>query len=147
MQTASPRDEAPVGTGTLAFLFTDIAGSTRLWERQPAAMADALARHDTILNDAIGSAAGTVVKTTGDGMMAVFATAADAVDASIGAQRALTNASWGETGPLRVRMGINAGDAERRGVSYLGRTINRPARLMALGHGGKVCCPLPAPRC
>ena len=67
-------------------------------------MADALARHDAILNDAIGSAAGTVVKTTGDGMMAVFPTAADAVDAAIAAQRALADASWGETGPLRVRM-------------------------------------------
>src|SRR4249919_672369 len=138
MQTAEPRDSAAVGTGTLAFLFTDIAGSTRLWERQPAAMADALARHDSILNDAIGSAAGTVVKTTGDGMMAVFATAADAVDAAVGAQRALTNASWGETGPLRVRMGINAGDAERRGDDYFGPTINRTARLMAVGHGGQV---------
>src|SRR6478672_10407651 len=138
MQTAEPRDEAPVGTGTLAFLFTDIAGSTRLWERQPAAMADALARHDTILNDAIGSAAGTVVKTTGDGMMAVFATAADAVDAAVGAQTALANASWGETGPLKVRMGINAGDAERRGDDYFGPTINRTARLMAVGHGGQV---------
>ena len=99
MQTAEPREEAPVGTGTLAFLFTDIAGSTRLWERQPAAMADALARHDAILNDAIGSAAGTVVKTTGDGMMAVFATAADAVDAAIAAQRALDQRQLGRDRP------------------------------------------------
>src|SRR3954453_23444068 len=138
MQTVEPNDEATVGTGTLAFLFTDIAGSTRLWERQPAAMTEALARHDSILTDAIGSAAGTVVKTTGDGMMAVFGTAADAVDAAIAAQNALTKTEWGETGPLRVRMGINAGDAERRGNDYFGPTINRTARLMAVGHGGQV---------
>ncbi len=138
MQIADSRDEAPIGTGTLAFLFTDIAGSTRLWERQPAAMTGALARHDAILNDAIASAAGTVVKTTGDGMMAVFATAAGAVDAAIAAQHALAETAWGETGPLRVRMGINAGDAERRGDDYFGPTINRTARLMAVGHGGQV---------
>src|SRR4051812_36229034 len=138
MQTAEPNDVASAGTGTLAFLFTDIAGSTRLCERQPAAMTEALARHDAILTDAIGAAAGTVVKTTGDGMMAVFGTAADAVDAAIAAQNALTKAAWGETGPLRVRMGINAGDAERRGNDYFGPTINRTARLMAVGHGGQV---------
>src|SRR3954447_16270981 len=137
MQTAEPNYLA-VGTVTLAFLFTDIAGSTRLWERQPVAMTDALARHDGILTNAIGSAAGTVVKTTGDGMMAVFATAADAVDAAITAQHALSTTEWGETGPLHVRMGINAGDAERRGDDYFGPTINRTARLMGVGHGGQV---------
>src|SRR4051794_7253715 len=138
MQTAEPRDDAITGTGTLAFLFTDIAGSTRLWERQPTAMTNALQRHDAILIDAIRSAAGRVVKTTGDGMMAVFATAADAVDAAITAQHALTQTEWGETGPLHVRMGINAGDAERRGDDYFGPTINRTARLMGVGHGGQV---------
>ena len=70
--------------------------------------------------------------------MAVFATAADAVDAAIAAQRGLAEAEWPETGPLRVRMGINAGDAERRGNDYFGPTINRTARLMAVGHGGQV---------
>src|SRR4051812_7094256 len=112
MQIAQPSDQFVVATGTLAFLFTDISGSTRLWELQPGAMTEALQRHDAILTDAIGSAAGTVVKTTGDGMMAVFATAADAVDAAIAGQHALATTEWGETGPLHVRMGINAGDAE-----------------------------------
>jgi predicted ATPase/class 3 adenylate cyclase len=138
MLDTQARDGPSVGTGTLAFLFTDIAGSTRLWERMPAAMAGALAEHDTILRDAIGAADGTVVKTTGDGMMAVFPTATEGLDASIAAQRALAHASWGETGPLRVRMAINAGDAERRGDDYFGPTINRTARLMAVGHGGQV---------
>jgi predicted ATPase len=101
-------------------------------------MTVALARHDGILNDAIESAGGTVVKTTGDGMMAVFPTPAGAVDAAIAAQHGLAEAEWPETGPLRVRMGINAGDAERRGNDYFGPTINRTARLMAVGHGGQV---------
>src|SRR5689334_10940486 len=79
----------PGMTGTLAFLFTDIAGSTRLWEEQPAAMTPALARHDAILRAAIEAADGRVVKTTGDGMMAVFEFASAAVAAATTAQIAL----------------------------------------------------------
>lgn len=134
MHLAQP--EAP--NRTLAFLFTDIAGSTRLWERMPTAMGEALARHDAILQTAIGAAGGDVVKTTGDGLMAVFPAVGDAVAACLAAQRALAAEPWGETGPLRVRMGVHAGEAERRGDDYFGPTINRTARLMAAGHGGQV---------
>jgi predicted ATPase/class 3 adenylate cyclase len=128
----------PVIAGTLAFLFTDIAGSTQLWERLPRAMTHALERHDLILREAIESSAGRVVKTTGDGMLAVFPTAADGVTASLEAQRALAAEPWSETGPLRVRMGLHAGDAERRGDDYFGPTVNRTARIMSAGHGGQV---------
>ena len=138
MHGTDAREAPVVGTGTLAFLFTDIAGSTRLWEDLPIAMADALARHDVILREAIESADGVVVKTTGDGMMAVFPTADEGVIASLAAQRALAAVDWGETGPLHVRMALHAGDAERRGTDYFGPTINRTARLMAVGHGGQV---------
>ena len=138
MHGTDAREAHVVGTGTLAFLFTDIAGSTRLWEDLPAAMADALARHDAILREAIESADGVVVKTTGDGLMAVFPTADEGVAASLAAQRALAATEWGETGPLHVRMALHAGDAERRGTDYFGPTINRTARLMAVGHGGQV---------
>src|SRR6266540_5142860 len=124
--------------GTLTFLFTDIAGSTRLWEQQPGAMKEAIERHDALLRQAMEASSGQVVKTTGDGMMAVFPSAADGVLASISAQRAFLDAPWGETGPLRVRMGLHAGDAERRGDDYFGPTINRTARIMAAGHGGQV---------
>lgn len=74
-------------TGTITFLFTDIEGSTQLWERHPGAMKAALARHDELLRRAIESHHGYVVKTTGDGCHAVFASAADAVAAVIDAQR------------------------------------------------------------
>jgi predicted ATPase/class 3 adenylate cyclase len=124
--------------GPLAFLFTDIAGSTRLWERMPGAMGESLARHDAILQSAVTGAGGEVVKTTGDGMMAVFPDVTAAVRACLGAQRALASEPWGETGPLRVRMGIHAGHAERREDDYFGPAINRTARLMAAGHGGQV---------
>jgi predicted ATPase/class 3 adenylate cyclase len=133
---AEPRPES--ATATLGMLFTDIAGSTRLWEEQPAAMTAALARHDAILRDAIETADGRIVKTTGDGMMAVFVQPSQAVAASLAAQRALAAEPWGATGALRVRMGLHAGEAQRRGDDFFGPTINRTARIMAAGHGGQV---------
>ena len=65
--------------GTLTFLFTDIEGSTRLWERFPQVMKGALERHDAILRTSVTAAGGRVVKTTGDGLMAVFGSSADAL--------------------------------------------------------------------
>ena len=138
MQDAAALADAGAPSGGLAFLFTDIEGSTRLWERQPDAMKEALARHDAILRTAIEASAGSVVKTTGDGMMAVFPTAEDGVLASVTAQRDLAAEAWTETGPLRVRMALHAGEAERRGDDFFGPTINRTARIMSSGHGGQV---------
>ena len=120
------------------FLFTDIEGSTRHWEDQPIGMAAALARHDSILTDAIGQAQGTLLKTTGDGVVARFDTAADAIAATIAAQRTLGAEIWGVTGPLRVRMGIHAGETESRNGDFFGPSMNRAARIMAAGHGGQV---------
>ncbi len=125
-------------TGTITFLFTDLVGSTHLWEQFPEAMKDALERHDAILRAAIEAAGGRVVKATGDGMMAVFGSASDAALASLAAQRDLAAGPWGETGPLRVRMGVHAGQAEERGGDFFGPTVNRTARIMAAGHGGQV---------
>src|SRR5262249_33274687 len=56
--SATPTTEMPLPSGTVTFLFTDIEGSTQLWERHPAAMGSALARHDTILRQAIEAHAG-----------------------------------------------------------------------------------------
>ncbi len=120
------------------FLLTDIEGSTRLWEEQPEAMGPALAIHDRLLRDAIAHAHGTVVKTMGDGMLAVFDEAADAVDAALTAQRALRDERWGATGPLRVRMAIHSGIAESREGDFFGQALNRDARILAIGHGGQV---------
>src|SRR5690606_8590124 len=75
--------------GTITFLFTDIDGSTQLWERHPEAMKAALARHDELLRSVIETHHGRVVKTTGDGAYAVFARAADAISATLEFQRAL----------------------------------------------------------
>jgi len=119
-------------------LFTDIEASTRLWEEHPVEMAAALARHDAILTETIDQARGTVLKTTGDGLIAVFDSVGGAVAATLDAQRALAAEEWGPTGPLRVRMGVHAGETESRDGDYFGPVMNRTARIMAAGHGGEV---------
>jgi predicted ATPase/class 3 adenylate cyclase len=125
-------------SGTVTFLFTDVEGSTRLWERFPEAMTAALERHDRLLQAAVAASGGQVVKTTGDGIMAVFSSAAAAVRACLAAQRDLAAEPWGPTGPLRVRMGLHAGEAATRSSDYFGPAVNRTARIMAVGHGGQV---------
>jgi predicted ATPase/class 3 adenylate cyclase len=120
------------------FLFTDIEASTRLWEEHPSEMTAALARHDAILSAAVAQGNGQVVKTTGDGMIAVFDSVEATLAAAIQAQKTLSAEPWESTGPLRVRMGVHAGDTESRDGDYFGPAMNRAARIMAAGHGGQV---------
>src|SRR5262245_48328488 len=102
---------AELPAGTVTFLFTDLESSTRLWREHPETMKPASARHDAILRDVIAAHSGHVVKMTGDGAHAVFATASDAVAAAVGAQLAFETESWPVPEPLRVRMGIHSGPA------------------------------------
>ena len=129
---------ADLPSGTVTFLFTDLEGSTRLWEEQPDAMRAALARHDAILREAISAHRGHVVKTTGDGFHAVFARADDAVGAAIAAQRALRKRMTQADVQLVVRMGLHAGAVEERDGDYFGAAVNRAARVMAVAHGGQM---------
>src|SRR5512141_2019012 len=122
------------------FLFTDIEGSTRLWEEHADGMGTALAQHDRLLRASIDARGGMVIKTTGDGILAVFADPVAAIDAAVAAQRALRDARWDETGPLRVRMALHAGAAETRDGDYFGPSINRVARILAIAHGGQIIC-------
>jgi predicted ATPase/class 3 adenylate cyclase len=125
-------------TEILMFVFTDLEASTRLWERFPDAMKGAMERHDAILRDAVEDADGRVVKVMGDGLMAVFSSASDGVRGCLEAQGALQDEAWDETGPLRVRMGMHAGEAETRAGDFYGPAVNRAARVMAAAHGGQV---------
>jgi predicted ATPase/class 3 adenylate cyclase len=125
-------------TGTVSFLFTDVEGSTRLWEEHPAAMAIALARHDVIVRNAIGAHRGAVFASSGDGVAAAFANAADATNAAIAAQRALRTEQWTDGIDIRVRMGVHTGEADERNGDYFGQPVNRAARLMGAAHGGQV---------
>ncbi|MGC1377366.1 MAG: tetratricopeptide repeat protein [Anaerolineales bacterium] len=123
-------------TGTVTFLFTDIEGSTQLWEQRPEAMQAALARHDALLRQAIESHHGAVFKTIGDEFCAAFSGAPEALDAALAAQRALQAESWGET-PIKVRIALHAGAAEARDGDYFGLSLNRVARLLSAAHGGQ----------
>jgi predicted ATPase/class 3 adenylate cyclase len=125
-------------TGTLTFLFTDIEGSTKLWEHDAPAMQAALARHDELLRWTIEEEGGYVFKTVGDAFCCAFSTATDALAAAIGAQRALLGEEWKVTGPLKVRMALHTGEAQERDGDYFGPPLNRVARLLSAAHGGQV---------
>jgi predicted ATPase/class 3 adenylate cyclase len=128
-----------VPSGTVTFLFTDIEGSTRLWESAPSEMRTALTRHDALLRAAIGSRGGYVFSTGGDGFAAAFDRPQDAVRAALDAHLALDQEPWPTT-PIRVRMAVHTGVADERDGNYFGPTLNRAARLMAAGSGGQILC-------
>ncbi len=140
MTNSSINSEQPLPTGTVTFLFTDIEGSTKLWEQYPEEMKSALAKHDSILKDAIKSNHGHIIKTTGDGVHAVFEKAIDSINATIQTQLnlSLSFISHPSSLSLKVRMGIHTGEAELRDGDYYGTTLNRAARIMSIGHGGQV---------
>ena len=118
---------AELPSGTVTFLFTDLEGSTRLWEEHPEGMRGALTRHDEILHDAVTAHHGHVVKTTGDGIHAAFATAHDAVGAAAEAQVAFQSEIWDATPELKVRMGLHTCEADVRDGDYYGSAVNRGA--------------------
>jgi predicted ATPase/class 3 adenylate cyclase/Tfp pilus assembly protein PilF len=130
----------PLPTGTVSFLFTDIEGSTPLWESRPEAMRPAVQLHNRILHEAIASLGGQVFNIVGDAFLAAFTTAGGALDAAIAAQRALASAAWNDLGPLRVRMGVHTGEAslDEDGQYPASHTLNRAARIMSAGHGGQI---------
>jgi predicted ATPase/class 3 adenylate cyclase len=129
---------AAIPSGTVTLLFSDIEGSTRLWESERAEMAAALRRHDAILREAIGRAGGFVFKTVGDQFCAAFRTPLAAVSAALEAQRALADEAWPTSRPVLVRMGLHTGVCEERDNDYFGPPVNRTARLEAIAHGGQV---------
>ena len=145
--SAAPTDGLPgtqIGppTGTVTFLFTDIAGSTERWELYPDAMPSALERHDNLMRRAVAEHGGYVFKTIGDAFCAAFARAGDALNAAIAAQRAIADEDWSVFGdgfaPLSSRMGTHTGAATEREGDYFGPPVNRVARLEAAGHGGQI---------
>ena len=131
---------AELPSGTVTFLFTDLEGSTRLWEEHPDAMPGALVRHDEIVRGAIEAHDGVVLSEMGDGMAAAFPSPVGAVTASVEAQLGLRGEAWGEVGALRARMGLHAGEGTLRADGqYVNTPLNRCA-LMAVAHGGQVVC-------
>jgi class 3 adenylate cyclase len=93
-------------TGTVTFLFTDIKGSTRLWEHHAAVMDAAHRRHEAILGAIILAHGGSTYQMIGDALHAAFPTAPAALAAAVVAQRALAAELWSTPIPLRVRLPI-----------------------------------------
>jgi len=120
-------------SGTVTFLFTDIEGSTRLWEERPDEMRAALAEHDAIVRAAIDAHGGYVFSTGGDGFAVAFARANDAIAAARKAQ-----ASLAEHPLIKVRMGIHTGEVQERDGDYFGPAVNLAARIGAAAHGGQI---------
>ena len=122
----------------VTYLFSDIEGSTRLWEHAPEQMRPALARHDAISRDAVLRHRGTIVKMTGDGVHAVFDSPVDAVAAVLEMQCALAEPHAPGAIALKVRCGLHLGTDERRRGDFFGPAVNRAARIMSAAHGGQI---------
>ena len=125
-------------TGTVAFLFSDIEGSTRRWDAYGDAMRDAVRRHDEILRSEIERRRGYVFKTIGDAFCAAFWSVGEALEAAAGAQLQLGDENFADVDQLRVRMAVAAGEADERSGDYFGTPVNRVARLLSAGHGGQI---------
>ena len=133
MQAVAPNSRAAV-----CFLFSDIEGSTRLWEQQTERMRAALACHDQIARTAVLAHRGTVVKSTGDGIHAVFDDALDALCATLQMLHALADAQATAGLALALRCGLHSAAEEARDHDFFGPEVNRAARIMAAAHGGQM---------
>jgi predicted ATPase/class 3 adenylate cyclase len=120
-------------TGPVTFLLTDVEGSTRRWQADPAAMQEAIAGHDALVGRVVAECGGVTIKSRGEGdsTFSVFDRPIGALEAAVTLQRSLEK-------QLRVRMAIHTGEAQFRDDDYFGPTINRCARLRSIAFGGQV---------
>jgi len=125
-------------SGTVTFLFSDIEGSSRSWERAREQMSAALARHDALVRRVMEDSDGYVFKSMGDEFCVAFAAPEQAVGAAVATQRALGAESWPEGLSIQVRMALHTGHCEERDSDYFGPPVNRVARLEAIASGGQV---------
>jgi WD40 repeat protein/class 3 adenylate cyclase len=121
----------------LTFLFTDIEGSTRLWEEHTAEMGEVIAHHDAVLRERIEASGGRITKHTGDGVTAAFE-GGEPIACALRTQQWFAAEAWGAIGELRIRIGLHAGQAELHAGDYFGPAVNCTARVMAAGWGGQI---------
>lgn len=121
----------------MRFLFTDIEGSSRLWERYGGIMGDVLRQHDAILENEIDRWGGHIIKHTGDGIFAVFPSG-DPLEFALHVRHKLREHDWGAIGKLRVRYAIHAGEAQQRNGDYFGVAINQTTRLLSISRGEQI---------
>jgi predicted ATPase/class 3 adenylate cyclase len=135
MQSLTPPSVQPP-SGTVTFLFTDVEGSTVLWDRHPGAMRVALVEHDRLIRQAVDSHHGYVFTTAGDSFAVAFERVRDALDTALELQLGLREFTGEVT--LRVRAGIHTGETTVRDGDYFGASVNRCARIASAGHGGQI---------
>ena len=125
---------AGLPTGTITFLFTDVVGSTRAWEAWPKAMSDSMRLHDALIDEAVQTAGGALVRPRGEGdsRFAVFVRPADAARAAVDIQRRMSHEAWPTPEPVKIRMGLHVGEGELREGDYYGSPVNRCARIRSL---------------
>jgi class 3 adenylate cyclase len=135
----TPRpDERELPTGTVTFLFTDIEGSTRLFQALGDGYRQVQADHFALMRSAINDGEGVEVKTEGDAFFVAFEAGSQAVSCAVDAQRRFTADQWPASHQLRVRMGIHTGEAAVIDGDYLGIDVNLAARIAAAAHGGQI---------
>jgi len=127
---------ASLPTGDVTFMFTDVEGSTALWDRAPDVMTESLAEHDRRIRSIIERHDGYIFSTAGDSFAAAFQAASQAVEAALEVQLALLEPAANLT--LKVRIGVHSGTATIRNDDYFGSAVNRSARLSASAHGGQL---------
>ncbi len=139
LASAAPVDALP--TGTVTFLFTDIEGSTALWERAGDAFRTALATHHTLLRRTFRAHGGHEIKEAGDSFLVAFARPSDALACAVAGQQALAGQAWAaEAGPLRVRMALHTGEVALQDGEYHGLVLHRASRMLTAAHGGQILC-------
>ena len=131
---------ASLPTGVLTFCFTDIVGSTALWEAQPAEMARSLVVHDELVASTVERRGGRFLKSMGEGdaTVSVFTSPHDAVGAAFDISRRLAAQAWPDGLAIEARVAVHTGEAEQRGGDYFGTTLNTAARIRGLADGGEV---------
>ncbi|MGH9042058.1 MAG: ATP-binding protein [Acidimicrobiia bacterium] len=136
-----PASPSAGGRSTATVLFTDLVASTERWSRLSDGAAASLRRtHDRLLAEAVSFHQGRVVKGLGDGIMATFSGAADAVDAAVAIQRAFDrhNRSVAEDSRLDSRLGISSGDVSVEAGDCFGAPVVEAARLCQSANGGQI---------
>ena len=131
---------ASLPSGLMTFCMTDIEGSTRLWETQPGTMAASLVRHDELIAGIVEAHGGRFLKSMGEGdsTTSVFTSPPDAVRAAIAATLALAAEPWPDDAPIRARIALHTGEAQRRGDDYFGTALNLTARVRSEAGGGEI---------
>jgi DNA-binding NarL/FixJ family response regulator/class 3 adenylate cyclase len=129
---------ADLPTGIVALLFTDVEDSTRLVSELGDRYSEVMADHRRLIREAVERAGGREIDCRGDEFFVAFQSTREALDAAVGAQRALVQHDWPTAAPVRVRMGIHTGEPTVAEGGYFGLDVNRAARICAAGHGGQV---------